>query len=63
MNEQGAESASARIDRALARIEAAAQRLVRDRTDLERRHDALRDQVSEAIAALDSLIATEEDDD
>jgi len=59
MAEQAAEIALARVDRALARIEAAVRRSGTDRAALERRHAALRAGVTEAVAALDSLIAGE----
>ena len=62
MTDQASENASARIERALARIEAAAKRTSADRAGLERRHAALRSQVGAALAALDSLIASEGDD-
>lgn len=61
MNDQASENASARIERALARIEAAARAATELRRDLERRHDALRREVGAALASLDSLIAAEED--
>ena len=57
MTEQATETASSRIERALARIEAAAKRSIGDRAALERRHVALRDEVGSAIAMLDQLIA------
>lgn len=51
-----------RIERALARIEAAAANRAFDAEKLERRHAALRDTVQTAIATLDELIAREEQD-
>ncbi len=63
MSDQAPEIAAARIDRALARIETASAALLRDQTALATRHDALRTQIADAIAQLDSLIAAEEDDD
>lgn len=57
MTEQAAEDASARIERALARIEAAAARSIQDRTVLERRHAALRGEVGAALTMLNALIA------
>ncbi len=63
MSDEGAQNASTRIDRALARIEAASRQLEIGQSDLLRRHDALRTQVADAIAALDSLIAEEVDED
>lgn len=45
-----------RIERALARIEAAAARRAFDADALARRHTALREKVEDAIQALDSLI-------
>ena len=62
MSDQASEKASARIERALARIEAAARTGAASRADLERRHARLREQVGAALASLDSLIAAEEDD-
>jgi hypothetical protein len=50
-----------RIERALARIEAAARRRAFDADALERRHAALREKVEDAIAALDSLIERQGD--
>ena len=62
MSDEASENASARIDRALARIEAAAKRSAHDHADLTRRHAALRSQVGAALASLDSLIADEGQD-
>jgi hypothetical protein len=62
MTDQASENASARIERALARIETVTRRSAVDRADLERRHAALREQVGAAIASLDSLIASDGDD-
>ncbi|MCP3733165.1 hypothetical protein M9978_22430 [Sphingomonas sp. MG17] len=45
-----------RIERALARIEAAAAKRAFDADALQRRHAALREKVEDAIDALDSLI-------
>ena len=50
-----------RIERALARIEAAAARRAFDADALTRRHTALREKVEGAIAALDSLIERSDD--
>lgn len=50
-----------RIERALARIEAAATRRAFDADALARRHAALREKVEDAIDALDSLIARQDD--
>ena len=55
-----APSALDRIERALARIEAAAQRRAFDAERLEHRHAALRARVEEAIAALDAVIDGED---
>lgn len=63
MSDQAPEIAAARIERALARIEAASAAALRDKADLTARHAALRAQIGEAIVQLDSLIAAEEDDD
>lgn len=63
MSEQDADMAAARIDRALARIEAAARTATLERADLERRHAELRVQIAAAIEALDSLIAQEAEED
>lgn len=63
MSDQGPEIASDRIERALARIEAAAAVVSRDRARLDDRHTALRAQIGAAIAQLDSLIAAQRDDD
>ena len=49
-----------RIERALARIEAASRQRAYDAESLARRHDALRQRMSEAIEALDQVIAREE---
>lgn len=46
-----------RIDRALARIEAAARARRGETQALARRHAALRDEVGEAVQALDALLA------
>lgn len=48
-----------RIERALARIEAAAQRRAFAADSIERRHERLRAKVTEAVTALDALIARE----
>lgn len=53
---EAAHPAIGRIERALARIEAAAGKRAFDAEVLERRHAALRQKVEDAIAALDSLI-------
>ena len=57
MNEDAVATAITRIDRALARIEAAARSRAADHARLQRRHAVLRDRVGEAIAALDQHIA------
>lgn len=49
-----------RIERALARIEAAATRRAFAVDAMKRRHEKLRANVSEAIEALDEMIAREE---
>jgi hypothetical protein len=49
-------SALDRIDSAIARIEAAVTARVRADAAATRRHEALRSRVSQAIAALDTLI-------
>ena len=49
------DSPTDRIDAALARIERAVQSRDRSAADLRQRHDALRERVGEAIAALDAL--------
>jgi hypothetical protein len=46
-----------RIERALARIEAAAAKRAFDADALQRRHAALREKVEDAIEALDALMA------
>ena len=48
-----------RIDRAIARIEQAVADRDRASAVLTRRHDALRARMTEAVAALDDLIARE----
>jgi hypothetical protein len=50
-----------RIDRALARIEAAAAARTAANTALTRRHETLRTRMAEAVAALDAVIARESD--
>ena len=55
-------SALDRIDRAIARIEAAAAARARHDGVLNARHDALRGRVTQAIAALDALIDHKADD-
>ena len=62
MSDQAPENASARIERALSRIDEAAKRSVADRAALDRRHTALRSEVTTALAALDSLIASDGED-
>jgi hypothetical protein len=57
-----APSALDRIERALARIEAAAARRAFDAERLEHRHAVLRGKVEQAIAALDAVIAQEGED-
>lgn len=46
-----------RIDRALARIEAAAATHRQERDALSRRHETLRGRIAGAVEALDALIA------
>ena len=46
-----------RIDRALARIEAAAAARTANGTALMQRHETLRTRMAEAVAALDAVIA------
>ncbi len=55
--------ATARIDRALERIEAAAAARAFASERLARRHAVLRSRIEEAVAALDNLIAREERQD
>ena len=55
-------SALDRIDHAIARIEAAVTTRARADAAAARRHEALRSRVSQAIAALDTLIAQGSDD-
>ncbi len=52
-------AAIARIDRALARIERAAQASAFETHTLATRHAALRSRIGEAIGAIDSVIADE----
>ena len=65
MADQRALDAVARIERALARIEAAAARPApagdnEEQRQLQARHDAMRSRVTGALAQLDSLIAAGE---
>jgi hypothetical protein len=61
MADQAPDFLLARIDRALARIEAAAQRRpTGSDPGLERRHAMLRARMEDAIAALDDLIDRED---
>ncbi|MEG3180594.1 hypothetical protein [Sphingomonas sp. LT1P40] len=53
---EAAPPALGRIERALARIEAAAAKRAFDADALQRRHVALREKVEDAIEALDALI-------
>ncbi len=53
---EAAPQALDRIERALARIEAAAAKRAFDADALQRRHTKLRERVEDAIDALDSLI-------
>lgn len=55
-----APSAVERIDRAITRIEAAVAARDQASDALTRRHEALRTRMSEAIAALDSVVGREE---
>lgn len=57
MDGENNDKALERIDRALARIEAAARQRPRGDTQLEARHDRLRAVVASTIARLDGLIA------
>lgn len=50
-----------RIDRALARIDAAAQARMTHSQVLARRHETLRTRMAEAIAALDDILQREGD--
>src|ERR1044072_5296201 len=52
-------AASARIDKALARIEAAATARAYNVERLTRRHTVLREKIEDAVASLDALIARE----
>lgn len=60
MTDQAPENATTRIERAIARIAACAQREAPADDSLERRHARLRAEVASAIAALDSLIDGED---
>ena len=57
MDGENNDKALERIDRALARIEAAARQRPHGDTQLEARHDRLRAVVASTIARLDGLIA------
>lgn len=59
MTNEAPSDAVDRIDRALTRIEAAARQNQSTRIALRARHDALRHQVGDALAALDALIAAD----
>ncbi|MGK6319965.1 hypothetical protein [Sphingomonas sp. DT-204] len=61
MADQAPEIALRRIEDALARIETAAARLRTGTPGLERRHERLRERVQAAIAALDEIIAREDE--
>lgn len=50
-------SALERIDRAIARIEAASAKRARDARALTQRHAALRSSMTEAVKALDDVLA------
>lgn len=54
--EDRAKPALARIDAAIARIERAAAATRTDRDALAQRHDQLRGEIADAIAALDAVI-------
>lgn len=54
--EDRAKPALARIDAAIARIERAAAATRADRETLAHRHDQLRGEIADAIAALDAVI-------
>lgn len=51
--------ATDRIERAIARIEAAIDARARDAEQLARRHAALKARMAEAVSALDEVIARE----
>jgi hypothetical protein len=61
MDDARALTSIARIDTALARIEAAARARTAEVDSLGRRHAALRARMEEAVAALDAVIAGEDD--
>jgi hypothetical protein len=61
MDEPRAHTSIARIDAALARIEAAARARTAEVDSLGRRHAALRLRMEEAIVALDEVIAREDE--
>ncbi|WBH16431.1 FtsB/FtsL family cell division protein [Sphingomonas radiodurans] len=50
-----------RIDAAIRRIEAAIERRERENTGLRQRHDALRSEVTDAIASIDAIISQDPD--
>lgn len=54
--EDAAQPALARIDAAIARIERAAAQTRADRDGLSHRHEQLRGEITDAIAALDAVI-------
>ncbi|KQM41444.1 hypothetical protein [Sphingomonas sp. Leaf10] len=63
MNDDPHADAIARIDRALVRIERAAQSQAFENHTLAARHAALRTRIGDAIGALDSVIARETETD
>jgi hypothetical protein len=63
MNDAPHADAIARIERALVRIERAAQSRAFENHTLAARHAALRSRIGDAIGALDSVIAREADAD
>lgn len=63
MNDDPHAAATARIDRALDRIERAVQVQVDSTRALSSRHTALRARIGDAIGALDAVIAREADAD
>lgn len=58
-----ADNASDRIERAIARIEAAATARAFATERLARRHAQLRERIEDAVTSLDALIARERDPD
>ncbi len=60
MNDDPHAAAIERIDRALARIDRAAQGKAFETNSLTHRHEVLKARMNEAISALDGVIAREE---